>query len=362
MRVLRKGTENNLILYLNRKFMNLQSIQRFEQYVIENNYANDNQSFVSNCLNKCRNQDCQDKREEFDHNLSSWIARNSEIETVIGIYLEFRLYNFLSELSPKFIETSSVEVADIVIQTEGLNFEIECTHSLRKTMKQFDEKTTFKSQNVLNEKEGRKQAEAAVGLIDSFYAHWSIRKALARKAYKNIHQPFLIYFWYPTNGFSLSISDFKDFLNHPYQYQVTPDRSKWSKIDGLLQTLEGEIDLGEFKEAEKDIDEPIKNQFYNLITKERIVQEQENYKIQMLVGGNVDLYRKNPPTKNQLKEYIVNSLIFTYMIQKSTTLVGLIVDHSKLDENPRIEMANRNRKRDEFNIIKRKLREKMLLK
>lgn len=158
---------------------------------------------------------------EFDNNLNSWINNRKQIEPPIGLFLELRLFNYLHNLNVSFINSSSNEIADIEVRTDEIAFQIECTHSLRKNMRDFDSKTTLRITNPFNEKEGMKKANEAVGAVDPFYTDWPIRKRLAEKAYKHIQQPFIIYFWYPSNGFSLDSTDFKDILNCDFHKKIT---------------------------------------------------------------------------------------------------------------------------------------------
>ncbi len=332
--------------------MNNHSLTRFEQYLIQNKYAYNNIGFVSECLSKCQGISCQDRKSEFHNRLVSWITLNDQIENVVGILLEIRLFNYLISLNPEFVQTSSDETTDIEIKNPILEFEIECTHSLRKTMKQFDEKTTLRSDDSFNEKEAKIKADEAVGIVNSSYAHWTIRKALARKACKEIQKPFIIYFWYPKNGFSLDSVDFNDIINYPYQYEITSDRSKWDTVDYLLKSLERDVSLKNYKKASKDLEDLTRKQFYNLINQEKIIQEQKHHEVLMSIGGNVDLYRRNKLTDDKIKEYMTNSLIFTYIIQKSNTLVGLLIDHSKLDEKPKLQLIEKHGKNIEFEKIK----------
>lgn len=342
--------------------MNNQALKRFERSLIQNTYAYNQPGFVLSCLSSCLHISCQDKKKEFQNNLSSWITQNYQIEAAISTFLEIRLFNYLKGLNAEFVQTSSVETADIEIKVPDMVFEIECTHSLRKTMKLFDDKTTLRIDNPFNEKEGKRRKDEAVGLVDPFYAHWSIRKSLGRKAIKKLRKPFIIYFWYPTNGFSLGSDDFNDILNIPYQQEITSDRSEWNKIDGLLKALEKSVNLKDFKEANKDLDDSTRKQFYSFINQERIIQEQKNHDIFMSIGGNVDLYRKERPTDNNIREYLTNSLIVTYMIQKSKNLIGLLIDHSKLDEKPNLQFIEKSGNQNEFAKIEQNLQNLKLLK
>ena len=65
--------------------MNNKFLTRFEQFLIQNKYADDNIGFISECLSKCQNISCQDKKSEFHNRLVSWTTQNDQIKNVVGI-------------------------------------------------------------------------------------------------------------------------------------------------------------------------------------------------------------------------------------------------------------------------------------
>ncbi len=331
--------------------LDIQVLFNFEHFLIQNQYANNTHGFISSFLSNCQYNSCYNKIMEFDNNLNSWINNRKQIEPPIGLFLELRLFNYLHNLNVSFINSSSNEIADIEVRTDEIVFQIECTHSLRKNMRDFDNKTTLRITNPLNEKEGMQKINETIGAVDPFYTDWPIRKRLAEKAYKHIQQPFIIYFWYPSNGFSLDSTDFKDILNIDFHRIITSERSQWGKIDELLDKLEKNMNLMDYKEASEDLDESTRKQFYDLITQERVKHEHDHLANLWQTGGNVELYRKHKPTDEQIKEYIINSLIFTYMIQTSENLAGIIIDNSKLDLSPNLQPIVNNKKKDMFSII-----------
>lgn len=331
--------------------LDIQVLFNFEQFLIQNQYVNNSHGFISSFLSNCQYSSCYSKIMEFDNNLNSWINNRKQIEPPIGLFLELRLFNYLHNLNASFINSSSNEIADIEVRTDEIVFQIECTHSLRKNMRDFDNKTTLRITNPFNEKEGMQKANEAIGAVDPFYTDWSIRKRLAEKAYKRIQQPFIIYFWYPSNGFSLDSTDFNDILNCDFHKIITFERSQWSKIDELIGQLEANMNLMDFKKASEDLDESIRKQFYDIITQERVEHEQEHLTNLWQTGGNVKLYRKHIPTDEQIKEYIINSLIFTYMIQTSVNLAGIIIDDSKLDLSPNLQPIDNNKRKNVFSTI-----------
>jgi len=327
----------------------ISKLDAFEKYLIKEGLAK-KKGFIEKHLNDCNCSNCNEKIDEFLKKLNDWSESKSEkkkVDPPIGLFLELRLFNRLTSLNREFLFSKSKQIADIEVISNDFSFQIECTHNLRKLMREFEERTTFK------EGDPQEKIDASAGINDSFYSNWQIWSTLAKKAYKKINKPFVIYFWSPS-GWSLNKDSFKEFLEIRHENMLTSEREQWSLINELLQKLENKIDLYKFEDADKDIEKNLLNKFYKLISKYQIICELEQYNIIRNSGGHIETYRKNPPSREEIKKIIVNRLVWRYMIEKSTNLIGIITDKTPLNERAKLgEMIPINEKKEVFEKVKK---------
>jgi len=302
-------------------------LEAFEKHLIKEGLA-EKTGFVEKHLNACNCSNCSKKIDEFLKKLNDWTENKNEkkkVDPPTGIFLELRLFNRLRPLNRRFLFSKSNQIADIEVDSNDFSFQIECTHNSRKLMREFEERTTFR------EGDPPEKINDSAGVVVSEYAHWKILSTLAKKAYKQINSPFVIYFWYP-RGWSLDGYDFKDFFETRYEKMLTSEREHWPLINELLQKLESKIDLYKFEDADKDIEKNLLSQFYELIPERQITYDLEQDNIWRSIGAHMDAYRNNPPSRDYLKKMKVNQLVWRYMIKKSTNLMGIITDTTPLNE------------------------------
>ncbi|MHA1221973.1 MAG: hypothetical protein ACTSP3_01680 [Candidatus Heimdallarchaeaceae archaeon] len=331
----------------------------FEQYLIQRGYAEKKSGYLEHLLGKYTNPDFMRKKEEFENNLISWYTKYTQtirVEPPIGFFLEIRLYDFLYTLDPIFIPETGTETADIQISSNSSTFQIECTHSTLENIHEFYKKTTIHLTGDLDEKNLSRSFDNAIGVEDPIFLHWRVCENLSKKAYKKIDTPFVIYFWYPPIC-RIDNTDFKDIINFPYQRIASFNRKKWAELEQLLLQLETDNVLRTYEKASEDLDEDIRKKFYEIIEK-NAESNLKQYNSIKEIGGNLDLYRRNLNFE-QMKEVIVNTIIFKYKIQTSPNFLGLIVDNAKLDEKPKLRFIPFKMKNCEFEGFKNLLLEKL---